>query len=186
MARIKPKNSIKTHDQAVSAMGKLNQIDTQLAQWDLDEANDIAMVRETHVNTQRKGGRPGMEAEKALLVKELELWAEGASSGWERKTLETSFGRMGFRVTTPAVTIVKRVVKNFKDAVELVMLYLPDFVRQSYEIDKEKILAAEREGTLEMDKLARCGLTIDQRDEFWLETAASEDLEKAAKKLRCA
>lgn len=184
MARIKPKNSIKTQDQAVAAMGKLNQIDTQLAQWDLCEAEQIAKVREEHVDLQRKAGRTGMEAEKALLIKELEMWSQDTSAAWERKTWETAFGRMGFRVSTPAVIVIKRVVKNFKEALELAMLYLPDFVRQSYEIDKEKILSAERSGILDVNELARCGLTIDQRDEFWLETAASEDLKKAAQKLK--
>ena len=186
MARIKPKNSITTQDQAVAAMGKLNQIDTQLAQWDLYEAEQIAKIREEHVNLQRKAGRLGLEAEKALLIKELEAWAQAASATWERKTLETPFGRLGFRVTTPAVALIKRVVKNFKDAVEFVNLYLPDFVRQAYEVDKEKILSAEREGTLEMDKLARCGLTVEQKEEFWIETAASKDLDEASKKLKCA
>jgi phage host-nuclease inhibitor protein Gam len=186
VARIKPKNSINTQDQAVAAMGKLNQVDTQLAQWDLAEAEEIARVRENHVNLQRKANRLGLEAEKALLIKELEAWAQTASTAWERKTLETPFGRLGFRVSTPAVALVKRVVKNFKDAVELVMLYLPEFVRQSYEIDKEKILSAEREGTLETDKLARCGLTVEQKEEFWVETAASKDLDEASKKLKCA
>lgn len=186
MARIKPKKSITTQDQAIAAMGRLNQIDTQLAQWDLYEAEQIAKVREEHVQLQRKAGRPGLEAEKALLIKELEAWASEASATWEKRTMETPFGRIGFRVTTPAVTLIKRVAKNFKDAVELVMLYLPDFVRQSYEVDKEKILAAEREGTLEMDKLARCGLEIKQEEQFWLETCASKDLDEASKKLKCA
>lgn len=186
MARVKPKNSINTQDQAVAAMGKLNQIDTQLAQWELCEADAIAKIREEHVDLQRKGGRLGLEAEKALLVKELEAWAQEASATWERRALETPFGRMGFRMTTPAVTLIKRVVKNFKDAVELAMLHLPDYVRKVYEVDRERILVAEREGSLEMDKLARCGLAIEQKDEFWVETAASKDLDAASKKLKCA
>lgn len=186
MARIKVEKSITTQDQAFAAMAKLNQIDTRLAMWELCEAEQIAKVREEHVLLQRKAGRLGIEAEKALLVKELEAWAQEASATWERKTLETPFGRLGFRMTTPAVALVKRVAKNFKDAVELALLYLPDFVRKTPEIDKEKILAAEREGTLEMDKLARCGLVVNQKDEFWIETAASKDLEDASKKLKCA
>ncbi|MDN3515338.1 MAG: host-nuclease inhibitor Gam family protein [Candidatus Brocadia sp.] len=186
MARIKPKNSISTQDQAIAAMGKLNQIDTQLAQWDLCEAEQIAKVREEHVQLQRKAGRLGLEAEKALLIKELEAWAQEASAAWVKKTLETPFGRLGFRVTTPAVTLIKRVAKNFKDAVELVMINLPDFVRKVYEVDKEKILSADREGTLEMDKLARCGLEVKQEEQFWVETSASKDLDEASKKLKCA
>lgn len=186
MARLKPKNSITTQDQAVAAMGKLNQIDTQLAQWDLSEAEEIAVVREAHVRIQRAGGRLGMQAEKSLLVKEIEAWAKNASATWEKKTLETPFGRIGFRVSTPAVILVKRVVTTFKAAVELAVLYLPDFVRTVREIDKEKMLSADREGTLQEDMLARCGLMIDQKDEFWVETNASKDLDEASEKLKCA
>ena len=76
MARMKPKNSITSRAQAEAAMAKLNQIDQQLAGWDLDEANAIAEIREKHQAAQRKSGRPGIEAEKALLVKELEAWAD--------------------------------------------------------------------------------------------------------------
>ena len=186
MARLKPKNSIKSKEQAEAAMSRLNQIDTQLAGWDMGEAENIAMVRETHVNTQNKAGRPGLETEKALLVKEIESWAEEASASWEKKTLETPFGRLGFRVGTPAVVLIKRVARTFKDAVELLAKILPAFVRETPEIDKEAILAADREGSLDVGKLNKCGLVITQDDQFWLETNASKDLDEASKKLRCA
>ncbi len=185
MARLKPKNSIKSREQAEAAMARLNNIDMQLASWDMDEAEDIALVREEHAKTQKKAGRAGLEAEKALLVKELGAWAEEAADTWEKKTLETPFGRLGFRVSTPAVVLMKRVVKSFKDAAELVRVCLPDFVRESYEINKEKILDAERQGTLDRKQLNKCGLDVDQDDEFWLETNASKDLDEAAKKLKC-
>lgn len=186
MARVKPKNSIKTVNEMEAAMARLNMIDIQLTGWNLQEANEIAAVRKRHADNQKIAGRPGLEAEKALLVKELESWASEAVATWERKTLETPFGKMGFRVSTPAVTLIKRVARSFQDAVALAMLHLPDFVRRSYEIDREKILAAEREGTLETDNLTRCGLAVEQKDEFWIETAASKDLDEAARKLKVA
>lgn len=186
MARIKPKNSINTQDQAVAAMSRLNQIDSRLAQWNLDEAEDIATIRTEHHEVQKKGGRPGLEAEKALLVKEIEAWAEEASATWEKKTWETPFGRIGFRVSTPAVVLIKKIARTFKDAVENLSTYLPAFVRNTPDVDKEAILAAEREGTLEIAKLNRCGLMVEQKEEFWVETNASKDLDEAAKKLKCA
>ncbi|HHT9137361.1 MAG TPA: host-nuclease inhibitor Gam family protein [Candidatus Wunengus sp. YC60] len=184
MARIKPKNSINTQDQAVAAMSRLNQIDSRLAQWNLDEAEDIATIRTDHHEVQKKAGRPGLEAEKALLVKELEAWALEAQGTWEKRTMETPFGRFGMRTTTPAVRLIKRVVKNFQDAVELIMINLPDFARRVFEIDKDKILAADRDGSLDVASLARCGLEVKQEEEFWVETNASKDLEEAAKKLK--
>ena len=83
MARIKPKNSITTRVQAEAGMANLNKIDQVLAQMDLDEANAISAVRELHQGAQRVAGRPGLEAEKALLVKELEAWAEPCKDVFE-------------------------------------------------------------------------------------------------------
>lgn len=186
MARLKPKNSIKSKEQAESAMARLNMIDMQLAGWDLQEANEIAALRESHVNIQNKAGRPALETEKALLVKEVESWATEVQATWEKKTLETPFGRLGFRTTTPAVILIKRVARTFKDAVELLAKYLPVFVRQTPEIDKDAILAADRDGGLDVGKLNRCGLMVDQEDQFWIETNASKDLDEASKKLKCA
>ena len=186
MARLKPKNSIKSKEQAEAAMARLNQIDTQLAGWDLDEAEDIALVREEHVSTQNKAGRPGLETEKSLLVKEIESWAIEAQTAWEKRTLETPFGRMGIRLGTPAVVLIKRVARSFKEAIELVKKILPAYVRESPEIDKDAILAADREGSLDVGKLNRCGLMVDQEEQFWIETNASKDLDEAAKKLKCA
>lgn len=186
MARIKPKNSIKTKEAAIAAMARLNQIDTQLALWDMNEAEDIALVREKHHATQKKEGRIGYEAEKALLLKELESWAEEASATWPKRTMDTPFGKLGYRKTTPAVKVIKRMVKSFAEAVDLTMLHFPQFVRKVFEIDKEAILAADREGEITSEELTRCGLMVDQRDEFWIETTASKDIEAAAKKLKCA
>ncbi len=184
--RMKPKNSIKNRTDAEAAMAKLNNIDMQLAAWDLDEANEIAGVRERHAGIQKKGGRIGHEAEKALILKELESWAESDVRHWEKKTMETSFGNMGFRLSTPAVVLIKKIARNFKEALELLTSRMPEYVRPVPEIDKEAILAASRDETLKTDSLEKCGLKVDQEDEFWVETNASRDLEDAAKRLRAA
>lgn len=186
MARIKPKNSITTKAQAEAAMSKLNNIDMVLANWNLQEANEIAALREYHAKAQRKDGRPSFEAEKALLVKELEAWADQDSATWPKKTMETPFGCLGFRVGNPAVVLIKKMAKNMKCALELLDEYSPQFVRDSPEIDKEAILAEARAKTLNEERLAKCGLAVKQDDEFWIETNASKDLEAAAQKLRAA
>lgn len=186
MARIKPKNSITNKEQAHAAIAKVNNIDMQLAGWDMEEANEIAALREKHAEKQRKGNRVGIEAEKSLLVKELSAWAETDSQTWEKKTYETPFGKMGFRVSTPAVVLVKKVARNFKEALALLAARLPEFVRNEPVIYKEAILAIDRVGGLDISKLEKCGLAIEQREEFWLETNASKDLEEAGKRLRAA
>lgn len=186
MARIKPKNGITTRAQAEAAMSKLNDIDRQLASWDMEEADSIAAVRKTCAEIQRKGGRPGMEAEKALLMKEMEAWAEGDVATWEKKSIETPFGSFGFRVSNPTVALIKKVASKFDVAIELLQSSMKKYVRQVPQVDKEKILADERNNEIDVTALARCGLKVIQEDEFWVETTASKDLETAAQKLRAA
>lgn len=184
--RIKPKNSITTRAQAEAAMAKLNRIDTDLARMDLDEADAITSVRAGHQLKQREAGRPGMEAEKALLVKELEGWAEEDAANWGKRSLETPFGKLGFRVSQPTVVLIKKIAKKFDTALELLQRNLPGYVREVPEIAKDQILADKTAGVLDSAALEECGLKVSQDDEFWIETAASKDLETAAKKLRAA
>lgn len=189
MARMKPKNRINSKAQAEAAMASLNKIDTELARMDLDEADAIAAIREKYARMQREAGRVSMEAEKALLVKELEAWAEADKEHWPKKTMETPFGCLGFRVGNPAVVLVKKVAKNLDAALALLQARLKAYVRDVPQIDKEKILAAARDEETwpqEEVELAKCGLAVKQDDEFWIETSASKDLEAAAQKLRAA
>ena len=186
MARLKPKKMITSRIQAEAAMSKLDDIDRQLAAWDLEEADAISDIRTEHAEAQRKGGRPGIEAEKALLLKELEAWAETDKERWDKKTQETPFGFFGFRVSQPAVTLVKKIASKFDAALELLKQLLPAYVREVPQIDKEKILADDRAETLDHVALGKCGLRVTQDDEFWIETKASKDLEAAVKKLRAA
>jgi phage host-nuclease inhibitor protein Gam len=186
MARIKPQNTITSRAQAEAGMAKLNNIDQQLAAWDLAEANAIAAVREQHAAAQRQAGRPGLEAEKALLVKELEAWATEDKERWDKKTQETPFGTFGFRVSQPAVVLIKKIASKLDTALLLLKQHLPQYVRDVPQIDKEKILADDRDDLLDETALIRCGLKVHQEDEFWIETSASKDLETAAQKLRAA
>ncbi len=186
MARIKPKNTISNRYQAEAAMAMINTIDRQFAEWDMNEAGGVAVVREEFAALRKKGNCAGMEAEKTLLIKELEAWAEADSATWGKKTLETPFGNMGFRISQPAVVLFKKAARSFKAAVELLSASMPQFVRQTPDVDREAILAAERVGELDERLLRGCGLEVKQEEEFWVESAASKDLEEAVRKLRAA
>lgn len=186
MARVKPKNMITNRAQAEAAMSKINQIDRQFAEWDLNEAQAVAKIREQFAAHRKKSNYIGLEAERSLLIKEIHAWAEVDSANWEKKTLETPFGKLGFRVSQPTVVLVKRVAKSFKQALDLLKATLPDFVREISEIDKEKILAAERDKILDATGLKMCGLEVKHDDEFWIESNAAKDLDEAAKKLKAA
>ncbi len=186
MARIKPKNTITTRAETEAAMAKLNKIDADLARMDLDEAEAISAVREKHARMQREAGRPEMEANKAFLVKELEAWADKDAATWGKRSIETPFGSMGYRVSQPTVALIKRIAKSFDAALELLREKMPSYVREVPQIAKDQILADNAAEVLDHVALGECGLEVKQDDEFWIETAASKDLEDAAKKLRAA
>ena len=89
-------------------------------------------------------------------------------------------------MSQPTVSLIKKVARNFDTALELLKQRLPQYVRDVPQIDKEQILSDDRADVLNPQVLATCGLEVKQEDEFWIETAASKDLEDAAKKLRAA
>ena len=188
MARVKPQNMINTRQQAEAAMAKIDGIDRQFAEWDLEEAEAVIKIREKFVEKRQKANFAGLQAERTLLIKEIESFAEQDSGAWEKKTFETPFGSFGFRITPPTVALIKRVSKNYNLAIDnLEMEKMSRFVRVKKEVDKEAILAAYKDGTLDVTRLeTACGLQVKQDDEFWLESRASKDLDEAAKKLRAA
>lgn len=188
MARVKPQSMINTKAQAEEAMAKIDAIDRQFADWDLAEAEAVIKVREKFAEKRQQTNYIGLQAERSLLIKELEGFADRDCGTWEKKTFETPFGCFGFRITPPTVALVKRVSKTYDRAVEsLEFEKMTEFIRTKKEVDKEAILAAHKEGTLDALKLeVVCGLKVKQEDEFWLESRASKDLDEAAKKLRAA
>ncbi len=188
MARVKPQSMINTKPQAEEAMARIDAIDRQFAEWDLAEAEAVIKVREKFAEKRQQANFLGMQAERSLLIKELEGFAERDCGTWEKKTFETPFGCFGFRITPPTVALVKRVSKTYDQAiVGLEEAFMSEFIREKKEVDKEAILAAHKEGTLDVSKLENeVGLKVKQEDEFWLESRASKDLDEAAKKLRAA
>ncbi len=187
MARIKVKNTITTAAQAEAAIARIDATDRQFAQWDLEEAEAVQRVREEFAEKRKAGGYAGLEAERALLVRELEAWAETASADWKKKTMEFTCGRLGFRVSQPAVKLVRKVARSFKAALSLLENSpVSYYIRHEPKIDREQILADYREGDLDLPALSKCGLTVDQTEEFWVESNASKDLDDAAKRLRSA
>lgn len=184
MPRLKPKNSIMTKDQAVDAMRQICEIDQRLAGYALAEAEEIAKVREAHAAIRLQMGYRSMEEKKTLLIRELEAWAKEDRAGWPAKTIVTSFGEFGFRTGNKAVVLIKSHAKNLKVALDNIREWLPKFVREVPAIDMDAILAADRTKKLDHDTLNRCGLKVEQKESFWVETAASKDLAEAAKALK--
>lgn len=184
MPRTKPKNKITTRQEAESAMARLCEIERYLATLVLTEAEEIAQIRKKHAGYRKALDVAALETEMTLHIRELQAWAKEAREEWPQKTLATPWGSLGYRTPPKAVALIKAIAKNEKDALHLLECYLAAFVRKVPTIDKEGILAADREGKLDTDALNGCGLKIQQKEEFWLETTASEELKAAAERLK--
>lgn len=184
MPRTKPKNKITTRQEAESAMARLCEIERMLAKLALSEAEEIAEIRKKHAAARERLGIAALETEMSLKVRELEAWAKEASAEWPTKSIATPWGEIGYRTAPKAVVLIKAIAKNEKEAIHLLECYVDDFIRKVPTIDKEGILAADREGKLDADILRGCGLKIQQKEEFWLETTASEELKAAAERLK--
>ncbi len=84
----------------------------------------------------------------------------------EKKSIETLFGKLGFRKSPPSV----KCGKGFKwDAVlELLKEKMPGYVRTVQEPDKEKLLA-DREKVGVADKLSSVGLVVVHDETFYID-----------------
>lgn len=182
--RTKPRNKITSRAEAEEAMERLNEIDRYFNTWALTEAKEIADIKKKYAEHRANGSVPELQQEKALLLRELEAWAEADRESWGKKSIDTPFGRFGFREGNPAVQLVKKVAKSFDAALELLQKHLPQYVRRAPEIDRDAILADDRLEKLNAAELRGCGLKVGQKEDFWVETAASQDLERALKELK--
>jgi len=185
MARTKPKDQITTLTDAIKAMKTINETDIKTAHWEIEEAKALSLVKEEFAEVRMKNKYGELISEKKLLVKDLQSWAKKEEPKWKTKTLTTPFGRLGFRKSTPAVKLIKRIAKNFKEALEwLKNNRFDEYIRTVEEIDKDAILADVRDKEITNEDIEACGLKVDQKDEFWVESNAASDLDKAVKELK--
>lgn len=84
----------------------------------------------------------------------------------KKKSLEMAHGTIGFRTGTPKLKTLKGF--TWASALQLVKEFLPDFIRKTEEIAKDKMLA-DRESEGMTEKLSKCGITVAQDETFFVE-----------------
>lgn len=102
----------------------------------------------------------------------------------KKKSLNMTHGVIGFRTGTPRLKTLKGF--TWASALQLVKEFLPDYVRQTEEIAKDKLLA-DREsqipeisnplgpGTSMCDQMAKCGIQVTQDETFYVEPKKEEN-----------
>jgi len=182
MPRTKPKDIALTRAQAEEKMQRLNEIDAQLFDWALAYHKQLAALKAAHTSSQIKAGRPVLEFERKLILKDLHSWAKKDQLNWKTKTLSFASGKMGIRKGMPKVDLIKKIAKTWDEALILLIDFLPAYKKNVPTINKEKLIANREK--IDIEKLLACGLKIGQKKEFWVETEASESFDAAIKDLK--
>lgn len=85
------------------------------------------------------------------------------------KSIELPAGRIGFRVSTPRISMLNRKY-NQKTVLELVKrLFKSDYIRTKEELDKEKMLSDYSGKLLTDDQIAAVGLRVEQDENFFVD-----------------
>lgn len=89
----------------------------------------------------------------------------------KKKSLDMAHGTIGFRTGTPKLKTLKGF--TWASALNLVKEFLPDFIRKTEEVAKDKLLA-DRDVEGMSDKMAKCGILVTQDETFYVEPKQEE------------
>lgn len=90
----------------------------------------------------------------------------------KKKSLEMTHGTIGFRTGTPKLKTFKGF--TWASALQLVKEFLPNYIRTTEEIAKDKMLAdREEEGMLAT--MSKCGIGVAQDETFFVEPKKEGD-----------
>lgn len=89
----------------------------------------------------------------------------------KKKSLDMAHGTIGFRTGTPKLKTLKGF--TWASALNLVSEFLPDYIRKTEEIAKDKMLADREEDGMD-EKLAKCGIQVAQDETFYVEPKKEE------------
>lgn len=95
----------------------------------------------------------------------------------KRKSVELTHGTIGFRTGTPKLKTLKKF--TWASCLELVKTFLPDYIRTSEEIAKDRLLA-DRDREEVAEAMPRVGMQVVQDEAFFVEVK-KEEAEQAKK-----
>ena len=152
-----------TRETADEAFATYAKADAWTSKITADIELQCAKIREKYANRLAE-----LEGEKEKAFDTLQAYAteNQAELFSKKKSLEMAHGVIGFRTGTPKLKTMKGF--TWASALRLVKEFLPNYLRQSEEIAKDKLLA-DREVENMLPQMAKCGIQVSQDETFYVE-----------------
>lgn len=159
-----------SHEEAEQAMSVFAKCSTQLKLIESKMEEEKQQIDNKYL-----GEIAGLKASMDEQLELLQVYGQKSKDNWKGKSLELIHGKIGFRTGNP------KLVKDKKftwDAVtELLKKTFPSFIRQTFEINKEALIALREHEDFKAIKEA-CYVDVVQDETFFVE-ANKEDLSVA-------
>ena len=157
-----------TREAADEAFASYAKADAQSAKITADIELQCAKIREKYANKLAE-----LECEKDKAFDTLQAYATENQTELfaKKKSMDMAHGTIGFRTGTPKLKTLKGF--TWASALNLVKEFLPDFIRKTEEVAKDKLLA-DRDVEGMNEKMARCGIVVTQDETFYVEPKQEE------------
>ena len=152
-----------TRESADEAFAAYAKADAQSAKITADIELQCAKIREKYASKLAE-----LDAEKTQAFDTLQSYAteNQAELFSKKKSLDMAHGTIGFRTGTPKLKTLKGF--TWASALQLVKEFLPDYIRQTEEIAKDKLLA-DRDTEDMKPQMNKCGIQVVQDETFYVE-----------------
>lgn len=159
--------TIASRDDAEAVMNELAQ--TANNQRKLVAARDAAVLA---INQRFESDLAACDESLRTQTDALRVWAKTNPDQFPkgRKTIEFVSGKLGFRTGTPKLALLSR-AWTWDKVCRAVEQFLPNFIRNAPEVDKEAIIAQRAEVEFILPK---CGVKVVQGESFFVEPKLTE------------
>ena len=152
-----------TRDMADDAFATYAKADAEIQKLTADIELQCATIREKY--QQRLAS---LDAERTQAFDTLQSYAteNQAKLFDKKKSLDMAHGTIGFRTGTPKLKTLRGF--TWASALQLVKEFLPDYIRLTEEIAKDKLLA-DRDLEEMPPQMAKCGIQVAQDETFFVD-----------------
>lgn len=143
--------------------------DADAKQRKIESQMDIEITKIREKNAEKLAELSGIKKES---LEKLQHYAMSNPELFsKKKSFDLTHGTIGFRTGTPTITKSKGL--TWEAVTLLLKKFLPDYVRTKEEANKERLLA-DRDKPEIAEKMADCGVSVEQTETFYIELKTEE------------